>query len=180
MDVACPINGGYLVQGKDGVYATLGNGIRKYDLLNGTEPQQILSWSNTDCNYFGIESASTYIESENDIYVLRKASQGVAESYGWFVLDNPDSLNIMHLHREEKNPHAGKKIISLASIGNLDEYFLNQLNNYNLDPEKTARIVVKDYSTDNLLRLLGTLEYNYCRMLDKLDQNNLYINQEKT
>ena len=90
------------------MYATLGNGIRKYDLLNGTEPQQILSWSNTDCNYHGIESASTYIESENDIYVLRKASQGVAESYGWFVFDNPDSLNILRLHREEKNPHAGK------------------------------------------------------------------------
>ena len=32
----------------------------------------------------------------------------------------------------------------------------------------------KDYSTDNLLRLLGTLEYNYCRMVDKLDQNKLY------
>ena len=37
----------------------------------------------------------------------------------------------------------------------------------------------KDYSTDNLLRLLGTLEYNYCRMVDKLDQNKLYINRFK-
>ena len=166
LDVTCPVHGSLFVQGKDGVYATLGNGIRKYDLLNGTEPQQILSWSNTDCNYFGIESASTYIESENDIYVLRKASQGVAESYGWFVLDNPDSLNIMHLHREEKNPHAGKKIISLASIGNLDEYFLDQLNNYNLDPGKTARIVVKDYSTDNMYSRSGSAGATFGNSMD--------------
>lgn len=156
LDVTCPVHGSLFVQGKDGVYATLGNGIRKYNLLNGTAPEQILSWSDTDCVHFNMVSESTYIASENDIYVLRSVPQGIAESYGYMIFDNPNSLVIMHLHHEEKNPHSGKKIISLASIGTLDEYFLERLNRYNLDPEKPARIVVTDYSTDNMYSRLDS------------------------
>ena len=139
LEVTCPVHSTFLLQGKDGVYAILSNGFRKYDLLNGKDAQTIFSWKDADCNYSGIESTSTNIVSEDDIYTLRMAREEASYSY-----------RLMHLHRQETNPHAGENIIYLGTIGTLQAEFIDHINQYNLETKNHTRIVVLDYSGDDL------------------------------
>ena len=154
LELTCRVHGELLMPWQNGVYATLGNGIKKYDLLTGQDPQTILSWSDTDCVYTGIESSSTYFASDNDIYVLRE-TRGT-ESFGYIGRGGSTSLYLMHLHRLEKNPNAGKSIIYLTSIGTPEGDFLKLINTYNTDPGKKTRIVVLDYAGEDLYASTGS------------------------
>lgn len=141
LKVTCPVHASLLQQGTDGIYALLGNGLRKYDLLNGNESQTIFSWKDTDCNYSGIDTASVNIRSDNDIYAIRSTVNSEGKNREW---------QLMHLQRQELNPHAGENIIYLGTIGNLNSAFIEHINQYNLDTTNKNRIVVLEYSGDDL------------------------------
>ena len=137
------INGDWLIQGRDGVYSTIGDGIRKYDLVSGKDPQTIISWSDTDCNHFDeFNKQRLYIASDDDIYMTRMTLDGI----GYEMINPSKSLCLLHLHREAKNPHAGKSILYLAYMGSLGQEFSEYINSYNLNPSGKARIVLEDYS----------------------------------
>ncbi len=154
-DVTSKVHYTKLEQGKDSVYSVQGDGIEEFDLLTGKEPQTKLSWNDTDCNYYhgaiGIWNPNMYMTSDNDIYFVHEMDER-------FSPDNwPSSsfIQLQHFHREEKNPHAGKNIIYLAYLysvkNDMTQDFIDYLNLYNLDPQKKARIVMMDYSTDSSL-----------------------------
>ncbi len=149
IDVTGKMHGSKLIQGREGLYGLQGNGIQKYDLLTGKEPQEILNWSDTDCNHYDAssEGPSFYIASENDIYLSRLTYDGVPMEY----VNTPVYVCLLHLHRVEKNPHAGKNILYLAYIGDLKKDFMGYLNEYNLNSGEKTRIVLQDYSGDSSL-----------------------------
>lgn len=141
LKVTCPVHASFLQQGREEIYALLGNGLRKYDLLDGKESQSVFSWKDTDCNYSGIESESLCIQSDNDIYVIRRSENSKGKDRSW---------QLLHLRRQETNPHAGENIIYLGTIGNLNSAFIEHINLYNLDTTNKNRIVVLEYSGDDL------------------------------
>ncbi|MBR2750834.1 MAG: extracellular solute-binding protein [Clostridiales bacterium] len=148
IDVTGRINGDKLIQGSDAVYATVGNGIQKYNLLSSEDPQMILSWSDTDNRYRETHwDPQIRLASDNDIYMACHSHDGIALNFE----NISEDVHLLHMHREEKNPHAGKNILYLAFIGDLRRDFANTLTAYNLDPAKKTRIVVQDYSGESSL-----------------------------
>lgn len=145
LDVSDWISGDRLVQFKDSVYMPMGSGIQKIDVPEGQEPQMVLSWSETDCDHFedSVGAAPLYFASENDIYMTGRSVETIP---GEPATDDPSHKTLLHFHREEKNPHAGKKILRLAYTEQLSYAFLRYVNAYNLDPDRNARIVLEDYS----------------------------------
>ena len=153
IDITGTISGEKLEQGHDGVYSVTGNGIQKFDLLTGTAPQTILSWEETDCTHSldGFWNQGVNFVSEEEIYMTRLTNdQPPAAMFG----SRDASVRLIHLQRMDKNPHAGKKLIRLAFLGNLNfqKNLLEYINEFNLNPEGRARIVVKDYSGDSSLQ----------------------------
>lgn len=152
IDITGTISGEKLEQGHDGVYSVTGNGIQKFDLLTGTAPQTILSWAETDCTHSldGFWNQGMYFVSEEEIYMTRLTNNQPPRMF-----ESSDySIRLVHLQRMDKNPHAGKKLIRLAFLGNLNfqKNLLEYINEFNLNPEGRARIVVKDYSGDSSLQ----------------------------
>ena len=152
IDITGTISGEKLEQGHDGVYSVTGNGIQKFDLLTGTAPQTILSWEETDCTHSldGFWNQGMYFVSEEEIYMTRLTNNQPPRMFG----SSDYSIRLVHLQRMDKNPHAGKKLIRLAFLGNLNfqKNLLEYINEFNLNPEGRARIVVKDYSGDSSLQ----------------------------
>ena len=152
IDITGTISGEKLEQGHDGVYSVTGNGIQKFDLFTGTAPQMILSWEETDCTHSldGFWNQGMYFVSEEEIYMTRLTNNQPPRMF-----ESSDySIRLVHLQRMDKNPHAGKKLIRLAFLGNLNfqKNLLEYINEFNLNPEGRARIVVKDYSGDSSLQ----------------------------
>lgn len=142
------IHASKLIQGQDGVYAILGNGIEKVDCVGAEDSSTILSWNETDCNHIGDNpyDIGFCFASENDIYLTREVEIGQYQ-----LIDTPSEIHLLHLKREETNPHAGKQILYLTYMGDMRKEFLEYLNTYNLDPTRSVRILVADYSGDSSL-----------------------------
>ena len=134
-----------LKQGNDGVYFLEGNDVEKIDLATCQTEKVLFSWNNVDLNKKSIESI--YIKSEDEIYIVQ--TRMLAEDPYFFQLKDP-KISLVKLTKEEKNPHAGKQIIEIASSQNyamIPNVLLDRIVEYNLDPENKTRIEVVDYST---------------------------------
>ncbi|MBR2750832.1 MAG: carbohydrate ABC transporter substrate-binding protein [Clostridiales bacterium] len=175
-DVTSKVHFTKLEQGKDSVYSVQGDGIKEYDLLTGKEPQIKLSWYDTDCNYFhtgiGIWNPNMYMTSENDLYFVHEMDERFSPD-NW---PSPSFVVLQHFHREEKNPHVGKNIIYLAYLysvkNDMTQDFIDYLNLYNLDPQKKARIVMMDYSTDSSLYTSA-----YSTLISSTDEQSILADQ---
>ena len=170
IDLIGQINGDWLIQGRDGVYSSVGDGIQKYDLVSGKDPQMVLSWGDTDCDHFDESGngADFYIASNDDIYMTRLTYDGIC----YEMINPPMSLCLLHLHREEKNPHAGKSILYLAYMGKLWQEFTEYINSYNRDPNGKARIILEDYSGASSL-YFGS----YTRIVSSTDEQSKIADQ---
>lgn len=110
-------------------YAEYDNGLARYDLLNGTTesvftPEQLgIVFSCNDIN----------VISDSDIDILRTVVEGVAELA-------TREVRLIRLHKEEKNPHAGKKIIYVGTCSDLT-HFQNLVVTYNKRPESKAFVI---------------------------------------
>jgi len=136
----------FLCQGDDGkLYSTIGNGLQSYDLLTGNPPEKVFDWSEMDiCNY-GIDLNSFRFLSSDEFYFVRNTyEKSGADTYGI------THLKLVHIKRAEKNPHAGKTIITVAASTYPGEPFIEHMVEYNRDPSKKSRIVVRDYSAEEL------------------------------
>ena len=142
-----PINIGdtNLKQGNDGVYYLEGNDVEKIDITTCQTQKVLFSWNNVDLNKKTIESI--YIKSEEEIYIVQ--TRMLSEDPYFFEFKDP-KINLVKLTKEEKNPHAGKRIIEIASSQNyamIPNILLDRIVEYNLDPGNKTRIEIVDYST---------------------------------
>ena len=55
-------------------------------------------------------------------------------------------INVVHLSKADKNPHAGKTVLKLGINGKISSTFLEQVLIYNRDPQNSARIEIIDYT----------------------------------
>lgn len=101
------------------VYSNDGEGICKLNILTG-EKERILLWGDTD----------VYFEEISGIRVVSQEEIFIQERNTW-----------TRLHKEEKNPHAGKRII-FVGVNNIEPLYYKQIAEYNQRPESLARVYV--------------------------------------
>ena len=139
------IGGSAFVQGSDGVYYLEGNNVEKVDLATCQTAEVLFSWNDVDVNRKSIESF--YIKSKEEIFFVQTRGTMLDPYFESFVIPQ---IFLTRLTKEEKNPHAGKKVIEIASSTNysmIPNVILDRIVEYNLDPEKKTRIEFVDYST---------------------------------
>ena len=147
-----------LIQGQDRIYLNTGNGLSELDTSGDGQLKETLSWSETDCMYTRIRKSGVRAVSDDEYFFLRNVT---ADS------DSAD-FKLMHLKREQKNPHAGKDIIVLAGFTTDDDSFVEKLVEYNRDPSKKARIEVRDYSSETDLTDMEMSRKNTADIADKI------------
>ncbi|MBR3056444.1 MAG: extracellular solute-binding protein [Clostridiales bacterium] len=136
----------YLKPEETGIFQVASNGFDRIRNLQTFEKEPFLRWADTDCNYSGITEYR--IASERELFVVRMEDN--RDEY----LTSPESIKIylLHLTKAEKNPHAGKKIITIAGPdASAASAFLKYLNEYNRDENRKARIVFKNYFDNGIL-----------------------------
>ncbi len=134
-----------MAQGKDGVYLTDSKGLRKIDLINQTS-KEILTWQDTDVNPNSITCSN--ILTEDEFYLLR-----VTETWDRYFSQTVDpDIRLTHIMKSPDNPNAGKKIIRMACAGgNPPDVLMDQIVAYNKDPNNTCRVVIQNYSSEEVL-----------------------------
>ncbi len=147
-----------LIQGQDRIYLNTGNGLSELDTSGDGQLKETLSWSETDCMYTRIRKSGVRAVSDDEYFFLRNSTADA---------DTAD-FKLMHLKREQKNPHAGKDIIVLAGFNTDDDSFVEKLIEYNRDPEKKARIEVRDYSSETDLTDMEMSRKNTADIADKI------------
>lgn len=133
------------VQGEDGIYCSTEEGVTKVDLLKNEE-ETILEWNWTDVNYmdnYGENSIS--VISEDKILLTRMVYEETS-TYGKTMPTTKLFMNV--LTREDKNPHAGKRILQIGTLGYVTPAFYDQVITYNLAPEHDARIQMRFFNDD--------------------------------
>ncbi|MBO4473699.1 MAG: extracellular solute-binding protein [Clostridiales bacterium] len=125
----------------DGSFFAGGEGIFRCDPLKAEKGEAILRWEEADINRFGVTAKGMKIISNDELYVLRQYDG--TEGTGSF---SDTHVAVIHLKRQDKNPHAGKPIIEIACNRNVVNSFLDHVAEYNRDPESRSHIVVRDYS----------------------------------
>ena len=129
-------------QSKDGLYIMTASNIAKVDLINGTF-ETSFSWNDADVGDHRITPEYSYIASSSEFYCVRDDRDHFNDS-GY---TGPD-LVLIHLKKAENNPHAGKSIMIIACNGSDDAIspvLYDRIAEYNRDPEKKARIMIKSY-----------------------------------
>lgn len=133
------------VQGNDGVYFLEGNNVEKIDLESCQTEKVLFSWNDVDVNRKSI--SSFYLHSDDEIYFI---SEHMTAADPYFDMNWIPQIVLVKLTKEEKNPHAGKSIIEIASYRNysmIPDVILDRIVEYNLDPENKTRIQFVDYSS---------------------------------
>ncbi len=117
------------------------NGVKKVDLLNSANDRYVMEWSQTDYDPGIIYFREMNVLSDDE-FVFIKHIYGSYETTG----DQVDHLTLARLNRMEKNPYAGKPVISIACYGpdNVMDYVVS----YNTDANSKNRIILHDYSQD--------------------------------
>ena len=120
---------------EDGLYSTTPNGIDKYDISSG-EMKEILNWNQTDVNHNVLSMVKSYPKNENEIFAIAE----------FFDPENTRSTYyVINLHRAEKNPHAGEKIMYVGGSYISDDFY-DFVQRYNADPGNKLRIETIDYA----------------------------------
>ena len=134
-----------LIAGGDGnFYNVDGNGISKVDLDTGSE-EAFFNWNATDVNYSSYDEESFHVFSEDKIAFTcseweTDKETGDVQPHNYFVT----------LTRAEKNPHAGKAYIEMATIGMPSSDLQDYIIRYNNEEDGKARIRVHDYFVDEI------------------------------
>lgn len=131
----------FFCSGRNGVYYVVNNTVEKLDPQNNSN-STLLRWDETDINPTGVSLCN--VLSDDEMYAL-----SVVETWDMHFSTTIDpDITLYHMTRAEKNPHAGKKIVEIASFQAIPSILMEQIVEYNKDPQKKSRIVVKDYSDE--------------------------------
>ena len=122
----------------DKLYYDADGGLYTYDLLNGTS-EKVFGAENLDIWFDTCPDLK--VSPEGDIDYLRIDQIG-EDQMSHLV------LSLTHLHREEKNPYAGKRIVYLCSCMESSFDVRKLITAYNKRPESKARIVAYIQTAD--------------------------------
>ena len=105
----------------------------KCDISKG-KTEEIMEYSQTDISPKNrVEDIKC--EKDDDIYLLTSEVDVSGQN-------GSETLCLTHLHKEEKNPYEGKRIVYAATCtGTPDATFISLINEYNKRPESKARVV---------------------------------------
>ena len=117
--------------------------IKKINVLGGTV-EVLMDYAYTDiAPFLGSEVSDFRCDQDTDLYFLKR--KYISGNTSW-VQSVP---LLVHLHKEEKNPHAGRPILYAATCKtDFDSPFTQAVNAYNKRPESKARIVVYSPETE--------------------------------
>ncbi len=149
--------------GKDCYHADI-NGIYKLDMKAGTS-SLIVSWNETDCVPGIMRDPVFFVPSSDEVLFIKKKQPEERSISG-------GSENVLiRLTRAEKNPYAGKRILTAAIAGEGEkEVFQEIMKQYNTDPKSTSRIQIVDYNS--LYGIYGSSETEE-DLLDRINQEIL-------
>ena len=131
---------------KEGIFVSSYSAYFKYD-MNTDTLSEFFSWNDTDVDRTTMRSIECTPKSEKEILAVGHKND---------VVDYP---YLIRLIKEEKNPHAGKKMIVLGGEG-LSNYkeLMSFASTYSSNPENSARVVVVDYTTARKEEEYGNIE----------------------
>lgn len=121
---------------EDGLYSTTPNGIAKYNISAG-KMEEILNWNQTDVNHNILSMVKSYPKNENEIFAI-------SQIFDPENIPNSSTYYVINLHRAEKNPHVGEKIMYVGGSFIPDDFY-DFVHRYNEDPENKLRIETIDY-----------------------------------
>ncbi len=129
-------NGGQFFSGSDGLYMNSSDGVYKVD-LEKAEKSELVLWK--DCDFFQDTSGS------NQVAVLSD-SKLIVITTSYSMTDGTSETKAILLSKEDKNPNAGKTVITIGGISlSYDSALQKQLYNFN-KASSDYRIEIKDYS----------------------------------
>lgn len=134
---------GRLVKAKDGVYIITENGISKTDLKDASKTEIVFSWSDTDYDPKYIMRQNLRILSDSEFYFISMNEE--------LSLDNSYSVRprIVHVSKMDKNPYAGKKLLSVGIY--MNALSREEVIRYNTDEKSECRVAIHDYYADMLM-----------------------------
>ncbi|MBO4474665.1 MAG: extracellular solute-binding protein [Clostridiales bacterium] len=137
------LHGASLVEAGNGLYYTNINGIVKADIMDASNDKEVFSWSDTDYDFKGENPLGTKIKvvSENEYYFLSTYDTEMDEFDKYIC-----SVKLVHVVKAEKNPYAGKKLLTIGMCGQILD--MDDVIRYNTDPKAKCRITVHEYSED--------------------------------
>jgi len=139
-----------VIHGNDKAYVNTGNGLCLVDPVN-EDLQVVLPWSQTDCYHGEIFTSSLRHVSDEEYYFALsihneedqvKEAEATQEIY---------RVVVQHLKKAQKNPHAGKRILSAMGIQSDNEVLYDCIVDYNRDMTKKNRVVLTEYSESWLM-----------------------------
>ena len=152
---------GQMVKAGNGNYILNKNGIIKTNLLDSKNDQEVFSWSNTDyaSRNGNLIQEEVRILSDKEFYFLR-FEYGTADDSDVDV----NKVHITHAVAAEKNPYAGKKILT---VGAYDSSLSQEdIVRYNTSENAACRIVTHDYAED--INMEGDVMNKNAEFSDKL------------
>ena len=122
-----------------GKYYAEDQGLVRYDILNGTSESVFRPES------LGItfSCSDIHVASDTDIDILNTVTEGTAELA-------TRKISLIRLHKEEKNPHAGKRIVYVGACSDLT-HFQSLVTAYNKRPESKAFVIAYTENPGNIV-----------------------------
>lgn len=138
-----PYNSGNLSNSNGKTYTCDSNGIKIFT-PTGSQYETFMDWDSTDVNYNQVMYNTFYVVSDDEIIFLQQTYDEQQSEDDTYIM----KMEICHLTRADKNPHAGKTYIDLGSFDLYSEDFINYVVEYNTNPNNIARLRLHDYAAD--------------------------------
>lgn len=120
------------------LYCQYEGGLYTYDLLKGTS-EKVFGPENLDINFDSVQDLRICENGDIDYTLSRQIGEGEMSER---------EMTLVHLHREEKNPYAGRRIVYLCSCMDSVYDVQKMVVAYNKRPESKARIVTYVQTAD--------------------------------
>ena len=128
----------YLIEQDGKLYYDSVGSFYTYDIATGTS-EKICGSEDMDVVLGSVTSMQ--ISENGDIDLVERITTGTGQM-------SETHLRLTHLHKEEKNPHAGKRLVYMCSCMESSYAVLNIVAAYNKRAESTARVVVYVQTAD--------------------------------
>ena len=140
---------GTVMASEDGIYVSSRSKVLKYDLEKDSL-REVFDYNDTDIRMDLMYDAFCISKGENEYYAVYREQVSTSQT----------KAAIVHFTKADKNPHAGKKIITAAGEY-LSVEFLNFVYAYNTDMTRGCRLRVKSYNEEMVLQGKDPEETNY-------------------
>ncbi len=148
-DASKLVKNGSIMDAEDGIYVASSSKILKYNLEKDSL-EVLFDWNETDVNMGPMKNAFFLSKGDDELYAV----------YSDYLTLKRAKAMLVCLKKADKNPHAGKKLITVGS-DYLDSSFQNFVSIYNSDPNRECRIIQRCYSEELRIQGKDPDEQNY-------------------